>query len=487
MSAVSRSAYPSTPSSNVSPRLSPMQEFFQGKNVFITGGSGFMGKILLEKLLRACPNLGSVFLLLRSKKGVSPTERVQELLQSNVFERVRRECGAAALNHVTAVEGDIDSPGLGLSAEDRANLCSNVHVVFHVAATVRFDERLKTALRTNLGGTRSVLQLAPYSNAPRIDIDEKVYPPPVDPGNLISSMDWLSEEQFDILAPTLISAWPNSYAFSKMLAENLVTQQCSDLPVAIFRPAIVTSTHMEPMPGWVDNMNGPAGITVGAQVGVIRCFRCDSKLVVDLVPEPKVYNFVSSSQKPLRWFEYVRYCEEHGLRHPSHQAIWYYMLLMTPHRRLFQLLALFLHELPARALDLASAALGRPQKMMKMYAKIDKFNDLMSYFTTRQWNFTDRNVRTLYQALSPEDRALFPFDLSTISWAPYIHNYMAGIRLHLLHEKPDNLKAARSKFFMLYLLHRGVQLGLVYGILRLTMGIASFLRRTRNPENIISH
>jgi fatty acyl-CoA reductase len=83
-----------------------------------------------------------------------------------------------------------------------------------------------------------------------------------------------------------------------------------------------------------------------------------------------------------------------------------------------------------------------------MYAKIDKFNELMSYFTTRQWHFSDQNVRTLNDILSPEDRTLFPFDLANLNWEPYIHNYMAGIRLHLLHEKPDNLKAARSKFLM---------------------------------------
>jgi fatty acyl-CoA reductase len=85
--------------------------------------------------------------------------------------------------------------------------------------------------------------------------------------------------------------------------------------------------------------------------------------------------------------------------------------------------------------------------MTKMYAKIDKFNDLMSYFTTRQWDFNDMNVRTLNKILSPEDRDLFPFDISELRWEPYIRNYMAGIRLHLLNEKPDNLVAARRKFF----------------------------------------
>jgi fatty acyl-CoA reductase len=42
---------------------------------------------------------------------------------------------------------------------ERAAILSHVSVVFHVAATVRFNEKLKTALQTNLAGTQSVLQL----------------------------------------------------------------------------------------------------------------------------------------------------------------------------------------------------------------------------------------------------------------------------------------------------------------------------------------
>lgn len=84
--------------------------------------------------------------------------------------------------------------------------------------------------------------------------------------------------------------------------------------------------------------------------------------------------------------------------------------------------------------------------MTKLYSKIDKFNDLMSYFTTRQWDFSDHNVRALNSLLCEEDRAIFPFDLGELKWEPYLRNYMAGIRLHLLKEQPDNLSAARKKY-----------------------------------------
>ena len=59
-------------------------EFYNGKTVFITGGTGFMGKVLLEKLLRACPGVSIIYLLIRPKKGQNAHERLQQLLCSPV-------------------------------------------------------------------------------------------------------------------------------------------------------------------------------------------------------------------------------------------------------------------------------------------------------------------------------------------------------------------------------------------------------------------
>jgi len=59
-------------------------DFFGGKSIFITGATGFMGKVLLEKLLRSCPELSTLYLLMRPKRGQQPEQRLNDLIQSKV-------------------------------------------------------------------------------------------------------------------------------------------------------------------------------------------------------------------------------------------------------------------------------------------------------------------------------------------------------------------------------------------------------------------
>lgn len=58
--------------------------FYAGKSVFITGASGFLGKVLVEKLLRSCPDMKEIFLLMRPKKDLDTDERLRRMLTNPV-------------------------------------------------------------------------------------------------------------------------------------------------------------------------------------------------------------------------------------------------------------------------------------------------------------------------------------------------------------------------------------------------------------------
>jgi dTDP-D-glucose 4,6-dehydratase len=65
-------------------RGTEIQEFYRGASVLVTGGTGFMGKVLVEKLLRSCPHISNIYLLVRSKKGKDSDTRLDEIFDDPV-------------------------------------------------------------------------------------------------------------------------------------------------------------------------------------------------------------------------------------------------------------------------------------------------------------------------------------------------------------------------------------------------------------------
>ncbi|CAD1479894.1 unnamed protein product, partial [Heterotrigona itama] len=194
--------------------LSPIQQFYNGQSIFITGGTGFVGKLLIEKLLRECPGISFVYLLIRPKKGKDMHQRIEEIFDDPLFDKLK-EKQPKFRHQIVVVAGDCSQPGLGMSAVDRQTVTREVSIVFHVAATVRFDEKIKLAVPINVRSPIEVMNLCKeipclksfvhvstaYANCPLDLIEEKVYEAPIDGEKLITIVDYMDEKLIEEITP----------------------------------------------------------------------------------------------------------------------------------------------------------------------------------------------------------------------------------------------------------------------------------------------
>lgn len=86
-----------------------------------------------------------------------------------------------------------------------------------------------------------------------------------------------------MLMPKYTKFSPNTYTFTKALAERICHDYSTQLPIVIVRPSIVTGSEHEPFPGWCDNFNGPVGLLVACGIGIMRTMYASHKSVLNCV------------------------------------------------------------------------------------------------------------------------------------------------------------------------------------------------------------
>ncbi|XP_061342400.1 alcohol-forming fatty acyl-CoA reductase-like [Gastrolobium bilobum] len=314
--------------------LGSVYDFLKGKAILVTGATGFLAKIFVEKILRVQPNIKKLYLLLRAENPHLATQRLHnEVFAKDLFSIQRdkwgEDFGSFVSEKVIAVAGDVSVENLGLKDLNlREEMLEEIDIIVHSAATTNFDERLDIAMGVNTMGALHVLNFAKTCFKVEIllhvstayvcgEVKGLIREEPLHIGHTLngsSRLDINLEKQlieeklnelrlqnaseqtitsvmknFGILRANL-HGFPNAYVFTKAMGEMVLLNMKDDVPLIITRPTMVISTHSEPFPGWIEGVRTLDVVFVKYGKGTLRSFLGHPKTILDAIPADMVIN-----------------------------------------------------------------------------------------------------------------------------------------------------------------------------------------------------
>jgi len=468
-----------------------IQEFFSGKSVFITGSTGFLGKALLEKLIRSFEDLDKVFLLIRETPDCPASVRLEKILASELFDSLRAS-SPAVFDKLVPVSGDISLPDFGEKQEEEeeetkteererkalfAEIREKVSVIFHCAATVNFKEPLKSALKTNVSSVQHLLSFSrslphlcalvhvstAFCHCDVPQIEEKYYDPVIDPLLLAQIVETMDKEVCSRLTDSLLGKKPNTYILTKALAEEVVRREGAGLPVAVVRPSMVTGMYHGPIPGWTDTLNGPGGLYLAVAHHLLKAFPGDYSNAFDMIPvdycvnmmvsvawklgtspsppqsPPPILNCNSSTLNPIILKDHSRFLMRGLTLDPVKKPnlVQSPSLTLCKSKNMYYLFDTIQHRIPARVHNSFCKIRGKEPRLEKIWDRLYSVIDAYSFFVNGTWTWENSNSLALLAEMDPQDKEIFDFDVRHIDWEEYIPSYYSACKRFALAKEKE--------------------------------------------------
>lgn len=328
-------------------------EYYAQKQIFLTGATGLVGKVLLETFLRKMPEVGKIFVLIRPRKNrageFQPPAHTfkKEILRSSAFDYLR-ELHGKEFEHfvqcrVEPLSGDLSKDRLGMTSEDYERVAGEIDIIINSGAVAVFDAPLDSAFETNTLGPRRILELGRKSprkpfvahistcyvninvgpvfeslsgnplrdaSGEKIEVEDEVRA-------IREHLETIRAETGDDrgehgsgasrngggkgrkLTERMIREglkwgrkreWNDTYTFTKVLGEHLFSKDLGDLPGMILRPSIIESALYSPAPGWIDGLRMADPWIIRYGRGQLAEFPGNPSAVIDIVPVDLVVN-----------------------------------------------------------------------------------------------------------------------------------------------------------------------------------------------------
>ncbi|KDP34807.1 hypothetical protein JCGZ_10587 [Jatropha curcas] len=284
-----------------------IMQFLEHKTGLVTGVTGFLAKVFLEKLLRVQPNVKKLYLLLRAADTSSANQRFyNEVIGKDLFRVVKEKLGAN-LNSIIAkkiviVAGDVSYEDLGVKDSSlREEMINDLDFILNFAATTRFDERYDVALGTNTLGAKNVLCFAKNCLKLKLLIHvSTAYVCGESSGLIMEKPYQLGEALNGVLGLNIVEE-------KKLIDRKLNQLQREGATEANIKKAMIDMgiertfegksangdrTWREPFPGWIEGARTIDALTVGYGSGKISFFAGDVTAIIDVIPADMVVNTI---------------------------------------------------------------------------------------------------------------------------------------------------------------------------------------------------
>lgn len=212
---------------------SKISDYFSGKSVLITGGTGLVGEVLLSTLLTKIPDIGEIYCIYNQEKGLE-NEKIRWM------------------------KGDTTQSNLGLKEVELLEMQYKVEIIIHLGddsetkdpqteITKTCDSVINVAdFATNCKALKHTMMASTHSSVMNIKnsnvIGETFY------------QDFKGENEYEEIRSGSslgrISEWPDASAYSNNLAERLLQQKYPQLPVTVARLSPACGSFQFPFPGF---------------------------------------------------------------------------------------------------------------------------------------------------------------------------------------------------------------------------------------------
>jgi fatty acyl-CoA reductase len=308
-----------------------------GKRVLLTGATGFLAKVVLEKLIRTVPDLDGVILLIRGgEAGDARARFLRQIAASSIFDPLRAERGAWLerffAERVECVTGEVTEPRFGLDPQAFQALAARTGLVINAAASVNFREPLDQALAINTLSRHPMTAGARAAGAPLVQVstcyvngyrqgdmrEEVVHPA----GRAAIRRGADGHYEVEALAEGLLRkiervrarvqdagrleqaltalgireanrhGWNDTYTFTKWMGEQLAMRAMHGRSLTILRPSIIESTLRAPAPGWLEGVKVADAVILAYARGRTSFFPARPAGIIDVIPADLVANAI---------------------------------------------------------------------------------------------------------------------------------------------------------------------------------------------------